>query len=326
MKNKHLVLLFLGVLAIGLVARRLPFWRAERMETSLVQAHPARISRVALSLPGAPELALERGGEGWLATQDDRSVPVPAGTMDTLLATLEQIRSLRIVKTRRPDTLGLAPGADIGVQIFEAGAPADAFRLGRETTEDGMPATYLALPGHEGIYLVEGHLRRIFLLKMTDFREKNALRFDPDAVSAIRLREKNRPERLWLKNDSLPVWTNADTLLDCPDATARAWLGLLPTLNGLPFADDFDETRAGQHLAAEIVLLGTRAGGGLPLTLRLFYVLPPELPEDWAAARRRRDALATWVFQSSQNPGNYFALGDSALARQLCRSLLPEDR
>ncbi|MFN9968359.1 MAG: hypothetical protein ACK58T_00545, partial [Phycisphaerae bacterium] len=36
---------------------------------------------------------------------------------------------------------------------------------------------------------------------------------------------------------------------------ARAWLRLLLTLNDRPFADGFDETRAEQYLAAEIVLI-----------------------------------------------------------------------
>lgn len=321
MKNKHLVLLFLGVLAAGLVGRRLPFWKSGRFEANLVRANPGRIDRVVLRVPGWPELALERGGEAWLATQDDRSVPVPAAVMDTLLATLAQIRSLSIVKTARPDTLGLAPAAGIGVQVFESGVPTEVFYLGREIVEDGMPATYLALPGHEGIYLVRGHLRAVFSLKMLDFRKKTAFRFDPANVAAVHLRGKNDPERLWIKNDSLAVWTNADTLLNCPDEAARAWLRLLLTLNDRPFADGFDETRAEQYLAAEILLIGKHPTAGLPLTLRFFYVEPPELPEDWTAARRRRDALASWVFQSSQSADNYFALADSALARLVCRGL-----
>ncbi len=321
MKNKHLVLLFLAVLAVGWLARNTPFWRSDRLETGLIRADSARINRILIGAPGQPELSFERSESGWFATQEGRSAPVAQAVMDTLLASLMQIRMVRIVKTTQPDTLGLAAVGDVRVHIFEKNQPADLFRLGKEVMENGAPATYLALPGHEGIYLVKGHLRSVFSRKMAEFRLNTALQFSPQQIKAIRVLDKNAGDQLWLKNDSLQTWLHADTLLNCPDNLAMAWLRQLLRLNGRPFADAFDESRAADQQVAEIVLLDGNTAVE-PLTLRIFYIVPPELPEDLSQIRSRRAALSPWVFHSSQNPDNYFALEDSALAKLLCRGLV----
>lgn len=320
MKNKHLVLLFLAVLAIGWVARKMPFWRSEHLETDLIQADSATINRILLDLPGQPELSFERADSGWLATQDGRSVPAPQAIMDSLLTTLTQVQMIRIVKSRRIDTLGLAETGSTLVQIFERNRCTDRFRLGREVLENGAPATYLELPGHEGIYLVKGHLLSVFSRKMAEFRLNTALRFDPAQIGTVRLLGKNGEDQQWLKNDSLQVWLHADTLLNCPDEVAMAWLRQLQRLNGRPFADGFDESRAPAHQVAEIILQGKKTGAE-PLTLRIFYVAPPDLPEDLSQMRSKKGALTPWVFHSSQNPDNYFALEDSTLAKLLCLGL-----
>lgn len=320
MKNKHLVLLFLGVLAIGFVARKLPFWRGEWLDTGLIKADTAKINRILVDLPGQPELSLERSESGWFATQDGRTAAVPASVTDSMLGVLAQIRSLRIAKNTPAETSGLAAPAGIAVQIFEQDRPVDAFRLGRQVFENDLPATYLGLPGHEGVYLVKGHLLAVFSKKMSDFRQQSALRFYPWEVATIQLMEKNGAERLWQKNDSLQCWVTGDTLFNCPEETAQAWLRQLLRLNGRPFADSFDESLADSYQVAQIIL-APKTSKTPPLVLRIFYAAPPELPEDMSGIRSKKIGLTPWVFHSSQNPDNYFALEDSTLAKVLCKGL-----
>lgn len=319
MKNKHLVLLFLAVLAAGLVARRLPFWRSDHIDRRLIRADTSAINRIAVAAPGLPELLLDRTETGWLATQNGLTASVSDTLMQTLLSAVADMRALRIVKTERPDTLGLALGAGIGVKIFEKNRLSEDFRLGRETRDNGAPATFLSLPDHAGIYLINKHLRAKFLLQISDFRPKTALNFQPENIVSIRLNPLDAPTSTWALNDSLQTWIASDSIRHCPAPSTRAWLRLIGALGELPFADGFDESRARQHLVAEIGLLP--AAHTDTLILQVFHVTPPESPED--PDQLRRHALAAWVLHSSQNPNTYFALPDGRLARMICGGPCP---
>ncbi|MCC7504990.1 MAG: DUF4340 domain-containing protein [Saprospiraceae bacterium] len=322
MKNKHLVLLFILVLTGGLLCRNLPYFRQAAWTTGLFKTDTAAINKVILQAPGQPELMLLRDETGWLAIADNRTVPAPGAVLDSLLGAFAAIRSLRTVHTQQPDTLGLGADRRIVVQLFANEQLLDRFSLGEEYVEQGRPATFLALNGHEGVYLAEGHLRHYFSKDLAQFRGKTALMFPPETIWSVCLIRPDSMDHLWIRSDTLPLWRHADSLLNCPAARASAWLDLLNRLNGLPFADGFDDSQADRLEMARIVLLPA-PGKADSAVLRIFHVLPPELPEDLSILRKNKSGIAAWVVHSSQNPFNYFALDDTLLARRICRALLP---
>ena len=119
MKNKHLVLLFVVTVAIGWMLRRAPWGTAQLFQTELIQVDTANLNQIRLVLPGQPELLLERTEAGWAALQEGRSAVVPAEDIQPMLTVLAAISSVRLVKTKDPDTLGLSAETGLRVTTFQ---------------------------------------------------------------------------------------------------------------------------------------------------------------------------------------------------------------
>ncbi|MBX2892385.1 MAG: DUF4340 domain-containing protein [Saprospiraceae bacterium] len=316
MKNKHLVLLFLAVLALGLLARRLPWPLKQMLQTDLIAVDTAQVTQVAILHPDQSELLLERTEAGWAAAQDLRSVVVEAEKIEHILQALRSIRSLRIVKTRRPDTLGFSEKKHLQILVFRDSKIIEQFEIGDEHSENGQPATYIRLSRHEGIYLVENHLRGIFSKSLHYFRSPTVAQFDPQTVRAVMLEWPAQTPVFFEKNDSTRLW-ETPALAPVPHDSMLTWLSLFNRLNGSPFADHFDESRARKTWLQRTTL---HLASSDSLVFRLFYVQPPELPEEITLAKK---GLSTWVFHSSQNPSNFFAPTDTAQLRWMSHWLQP---
>jgi hypothetical protein len=312
MKNKHLVFIFLLTLALGLLARRLPWRVSEMFQTDLIEIDTSALLSISITRPGSAELLLERTDMGWVADQDGRPVLAPKEDIDPMLEALAHVQTLRIVKTKQPDTLGLAQA--ISVKAAWADGGHEVFHIGRQTLENAEPATYIELDDQRGIYLVKKHLRDVFDKDAAQFRKKTALHFVTDSISSISFFWARQDSIYFLqKNDSLRVWEYGT--IRRPDDSVRLWLQLLPRLNGSPFADHFDDTRARETLITRVTLQSNP--GATPLVLRFFYFAPPDLPDDLSNLGNERHNLSAWVLHSSQNPYNYFSITDTTLLRRI---------
>lgn len=74
MKNKHLVLLFLGVLILGIASRWLPVRYRTFFETNLLRVEVADVSRMIVSAPGMSDLLFERIDRGWSRSRTVRQL------------------------------------------------------------------------------------------------------------------------------------------------------------------------------------------------------------------------------------------------------------
>jgi hypothetical protein len=316
-KNKHLVLLFLATLAVGLLARRFPWRNVLDFRAELVRLDTAQVIQLSLQIPGQAELLLERSDAGWVAAQADRNAPVPPLAVDSMLAALRSIRSIRIAHSQRPDTLGLAAHQALRVVATQRDGHRETLFLGRETFENSELSTYVQLAEHQGIYLAANHLRRIFWKNLRDFRPRLVTDFGPATVRAFLIFGEMRDSVFATKNDSTGQWSLRGQPLEMADDSVKIWLRSLSRLNGLPFADLFDESLAEETLVAHIAL--ECAGQAEPLTFKIFHLKPPNIPEVLPAPAPDRQQFAPYVLHSSQNPNNYFALPDSLLAKRLAR-------
>ena len=116
MKNKHLLLIFLATLTLGLVAKYAPWFKSDVFELNLLQVDSQSIQRISITLPGKSELLLEHSDEGWVASQDDFAVRSADSTLSPMLAVLQEMRSLRIVHSKQRDTLSIGPQLSIHVE------------------------------------------------------------------------------------------------------------------------------------------------------------------------------------------------------------------
>jgi hypothetical protein len=321
MKNKHLVVIFLAVVAVGYIARRLPLPYRRAWSTDLVELDTAAVRQIAVQRPGAAELVFERTERGWSVSQDVRSLGLAPAQVEPLLAALARIRSDRVVKTNRPDTLGLAETAALHVAVYDADGLLESFWLGGEFTgADGAAYTYFRPERHDALYAAEGALRTRFDVRIDDYRDLTAFSLQPQTVQGVALSWRDHAPLYLLRNDTLGAWQTADGRAQWPDTTMQAWLRQLVRLARSRHADFFDESTAADQYVARITLEGA---GDPPLVLRFFHLPSPEAPDDLAALRGGRRGLASYVLASSVKPGSYFAVDDTTLAKRLCFGLLP---
>ena len=320
MKNKHLLLLFLGVLILGLMSRHLPWNYRSFFKNELIRIDTSSLIQCAVLVSGQPELSLDRTETGWVAVQLNRSTPLADTQILPLLSVLSDIHILRTLKSSGVDTMGLSESMRLCVTLQLKNRRQEQFWLGNETLENGAPATYLQMPRHEGLYLVPGHLRRVFSKNLDDFRSDNIL--SPlDSVLEIGLQWADELPVFFERNDSTGRWESTNGLLSCSGDSVQNWLLLFKRLQKIPFADNFDESRASEtHQATIFLVLQNRS----TLRLRIFYDKPPDIPEDLTALRARGYRnLPAYILNSSFNPVNFFAIEDTGLVRQICYGLLP---
>lgn len=313
MKNKHLVLLFVVTLLIGLAVRRAPWRNSTFFQTNLLKLDLEEIQQVQITLPAQQTLYLLRGDAGWSVEQAERSVAVPAAEVANILAALADMHSIRIVKTKRPDTLGFTPGTAIHISITLSDARQEVLFLGWETLENAQPTTFVQLPQHDGIYLVDNHLRNLFTKKLSDFRNSDIARFSPKDVLRFAITGKALDTLAFQKNDSTGVWESASLSETIPDEAVHTWLSKLARINGLGFADLFDDSHSSETFHSQISL--ELKSQPEPLHLRIHYFQMPANPEKPSG----KSEGITYVLHSSYNPTNYFEFTDTLLLRQICQ-------
>lgn len=316
MKNKHLVFLFLLTLCIGLAVRRAPWRNATFFQTNLLRLDTAELQQIQITLPNTPPLLLSRGDVNWSAEQGERNALVPQAYVNEILAMLQNLHSIRIANTHQPDTLGFGADTYIQVDLKLANAARESLKLGWEINENKQAATYIQLPKHEGIYLVNTHLRKLFTRQLTDFRNQRIVQIDGDALVGIKISGPKIDSLSFQKSDSTNSWQSIKSAKPISNTAIQAWIHQLNGLSGLPFADLFDESRAKDDLYAQIQLEYSHQSPAS--VLKIFKIQPINIPEELPANASQKRILAPYVIQSTQNPTNFFSLSDTSLLRQIC--------
>ncbi|TNE51953.1 MAG: DUF4340 domain-containing protein [Bacteroidetes bacterium] len=320
MKNKHLVLLFLGVVLLGLLVRWLPFHYRTELTTALIPVDMTRVDKCIVQVLDNPELVLIRSDTRWVAMQDGRTTQVQAPEVQNMLKMLADIRKVEVMHSVERDTLGLLPDERVAVRLFQGDDLLEEVWIGRELQAEGHFHTFIELPSHSGIYQVSIPVRREFQRKLEDFRDKTAFSFDADNVQKIGVRwTGSLPEYLVL-NDSSERWVFRSRPGSVSSDSVAVWLKALNKLNTGIFADNFDESQESGNLYVTFYLANRQTAF---LTLRIYYCKPTKIPEDISRVKTEKGPdLPAYVLYSSQNQQNYFALKDTNLIRYLCNSLV----
>jgi hypothetical protein len=316
MKNKHIVLVFILTLILGLAVRRAPWRSATFFQTSLLKLDTATVQQMQITLPGKPTLFLQREDHGWSAEQEEHSVLIPSDMVQMMLGTLTDIRSIRVAKTDQPDTLGFSRASSIQLKVIHSGMQEELLMIGWETIENEQAATYVQLPNHAGIYLVNNQLRGVFAKGLSDFRTRTIARFESNTVKRFSIFNQGVDSLVFQKSDSMGVWINRMSQKSISNAEVQTWLSQIASLNGLSFADLYDESHANELVYASIQL--NFEGQTDALHLKIYKQAHLNVPEILPARKPDRRQLSLFVLHSSQNPNNYFSLADTLLMNQIC--------
>jgi hypothetical protein len=301
-KNKHLVWIFLVTLVLGgMLARFWPFGRSTALQRPLLQVDTAQAVALNVLAPGYPPYSLHREAVGWTLLVDNRVLPITAQQAATMLGAAAKVNSIQVFRSRHPDSVGLAPGQYLLATWTLADGRRHGLHIGKETDE----GTWVQLPGQQAVFLAAGRLRSKLAVDVRQFRNAAIWPWPlPDT-------------------DSFALW-RADTLMAswCRERgdTIPGWLARLAPSAPLPFADFFDETRATRMEALRIELFRRDT----PATLTLYQWEPANLPEALQGLRPIGHALAPYVWHSSANPLNYFAMRDTLLIGPLLAGSLTD--
>jgi hypothetical protein len=312
MKNKHLVLLFLITVIVGLALRNAPWRETENFQRNLLKADSAQIVRMQFS-----GLTLMRTDKGWMAENHYRSANVPASEINPILSALSQLTSIRIVPTQKPDTCGLNPKDGIPVVVYYAGHKTEYLLLGKETQEQGRPATYLSISHNKGVYLVENALRGVFSKTLDDFRKASVVNFHTSDVQAFSIENRSADSLYFSYRQEMDRWQSENNQLSISNDSVFAWLAKLEKLPHLPFADLFDETHEGKQLYSRIRLDYKCSPD--PVWIYIYKLNTLSLPEELPDLKPNDPRLALYALYFSPYPTNYYALSDTLLLRKICR-------
>jgi Domain of unknown function (DUF4340) len=313
MKNKHLLLIFGCTLFLGLLARYSPWFKNEIFNTDLVRIDSSKIERISILLPGQSELLLEHSDEGWVASQDDLALRTDDSLLTPILEALSVIRSRRIVDGAQRDTLGLLPSEAVHVEVYLKNGAKERFEIGKETWDNKLAATYVEIDKHDGIYLTDKHLRKVFARKINDFRSKVLLDFSPDSLSAFKIFLLNADTLHFQKRDTAGLWQSNKVATFVSAEPVQLWLQALQKLRDLPFATQAEERLSADDWLATLEL--SVSGAEEPIALHFFAL---------GVARPSSKQLGVkYLLQSSQNPFSYFVLSDSFVVRRILEGPVP---
>lgn len=312
MKNKHLVLLFIATIIIGLALRHLPWRSTDNFQKNLLPADSSQIVRMELG-----DLTLIRTETGWAAEQKNRSARVPEALIQPMLAALSPLRSIRIVPTQQPDSFGLSGQKAIAITIYYAENRTEHLRIGQEILDQGKPATYILLPRHEGVYLVENALRSPFTKSFDDIRKAAVVDYHTTDVHAFSIETLHADSQFFTYNPQNGRWQSENSVRSISNDSVFAWLSRMEKLPQLPFADLFDETHGGKQLFSRISL--SLNGIPEPLWVNIYRLNTLSMPEELPDLKPNDPRLAPYALYFSPYPTNYYALSDTIFLRQICQ-------
>jgi hypothetical protein len=312
MKNKHLVLLVLGILLALGASRWWPKCGKDRFDVPLLRIDTAMITDLFVSDRQGQSISIVKTDGHWLIRRGDDEPVIQNDSIGQALAWhIKQLKIRQILKTDRPDTLGFQMlGPHVVVQ-YRHTQHMDELLLGKQTMVDGRPGTWVSM-GLQ-LYLVDGHLRDLLsvdydgLLSEATFQlpEKNTLRavsITTEKDTFLLLRDS-----IWHLNTPELALTDADTV--------DQWIRTLAGWAHGPRDRHFDETRKRDLLFATIQITGADS----TQTLRLYKVDMPHLSDD--PTERPKGVFKPYMVVESDVAGGYTALPDTATVRTWMRLL-----
>jgi hypothetical protein len=312
MKNKHLVLLFLITVIVGLALRNAPWRDKEYFQKNLLKADSTQIVRIEFA-----SITVVRTDMGWVAEQNNRSATVPTTEMTPILAALSSLNAIRIIQTQKPDTCGLNNRDGIPVVVYYDGHRTEYLLIGKETQDQGRAATYLSIGNSKGVYLVENALRGTFSKTLDDFRKAAVVSFHTTDVHAFLIETRLADTLDAYYEKGADRWQLTQSSRSISNDSVLIWLSSMEKLPKLPFADLFDETHEGKQLYARIRLSLNCSPD--PLWVNIYRLNTLSLPEELPDLKPNDPRLAPYALYFSPFPTNYYALSDTSFLRQICQ-------
>lgn len=297
MKNKHLVLLFVGILVLGWIGRNIQFGQESEIKARIFKQDTGVLHKI--QLVDKDTVTFLKTDLGWMISTQHDIFPAPDSLSDRLLRALSEMETVRLLHTKQADTVWLNVRKRLHLISYAAASPqVQHFYIGKEDSKG--QSTWVGLPNHDQYYLVKGQLRSFFQTKWDNLRPQPR-QYAADTAGVVNIR----------------LLRSGDTLM---------------TLPALPLSDWLRGWQSCTHKAAEFDLFDLRAGGGTffarvcfyyqnqpetPVCCKLIYLDHPDLPDDPAKRRYFRHFKPRYLIETENQPGIYYTVTDTQAIRRL---------
>jgi hypothetical protein len=305
MKNKHLVLLALGILiALGL-SRWAPKCGKDTFSVRLLSVEPSQIVRMTCADPYGGQVFLTLADDGWLVSREaDQPELLRDSIGKDFLSKLVALSATKVLNSNRLDTLGFSLATMPHVRIqYRNSKEEDMLFLGKTFLHDGQPATWAMTSRDRQSYLVTGDLRKVLRIDYDQLSGK-AYRFDTKLIRSMSI--ESARDTLTCEGDSIWYMAGKATPMTGTDSLYR-WFKIIE--KGASGARDntFDETRKQTNHCATLHFTDNMAQS---LTLRLYRADTPAPSDD---SRPVSGLKPTIVVEHAEQPGRYTTLGDTTV-------------
>lgn len=256
MKNKHLVLIFLLLVAAVILSRK-QFGKRERsFEAVLIEADTSALSAIVLTPPDGDEFSLSKEAKGWIISDGVRSAAASPEQIAKLLSSLQLIESRQIASKNRDQwkAYGVDEQQGFRVRLYRSSKVLYDFMLGREDFEPQNQSiiTYLRMTGENTVFVADGAQVMSVGRDFDSYRNRVLLRMKRDMEVTEFSWES--PDTAFSFVRTSAGWVLGDSLLD--SMAVENYLNVLRNISGDQFADDFDEMQAEQYFHKTLTMKG----------------------------------------------------------------------
>jgi hypothetical protein len=202
-KKEYLIL----VLLIAGLSLYLIFHRQDRTqyEMPVLQELPAsEITRMEISKPGGPALALERKNDGWILLPE--AYPAESAKASALLESIGNlVLTAMVSESQNYERYGLAKEEKIGVKAWAREKLKRDFEVGKAAPSSQH--TFVRMAGDPRVFQARENLKARFDQTLDDLRDKSVFKVDPSSVEAIDLDDGQKTLSLTRKPVPVEVGT-----------------------------------------------------------------------------------------------------------------------
>jgi hypothetical protein len=241
MSNRNLIIILSVLLGIFLISK-LSNRRGERnFKDVLVELDTTKIDRILLHNVQDDQSLLEikRQNGHWTAKKEELEVAAQANTVNSLLNTLQLIKSKRLVSKSEAKWVDYEVDSEKGtrVEVYSGNKKLDDFMVGRfNFNQQTRSATsYIRKTDETDTYSVDGFLSMSFNQSFDSFRDKTLIKVNSEDLNQIAMTGSSVNEVL--TNDGTGWSNSADIPLD--STKVSQYVNALASSFGSEFDDEF---------------------------------------------------------------------------------------
>jgi len=299
-KNKHLVLVFILLIA-AIVLSRQQFGKRERsFQAAIVACDTLTLSRIVIQSPGESEFSLTREDGAWILSDGSQSHTADPEAVQNMLLAVQKIESRQIVAKDEDlwALYGLDEAQATRIKLYQGRKLMHDFLSGGVNFDPNSQSivAFIRLPNEKTVFATDGQQLMAIGKTYHSFRNRLLLKMKRDME--VQSFTWELPDTSLEFRKFPDGWKLFGEVLDSMEV--ENYLNVFRNISAETFADDFDEINAEQF------------------PLRILKVKGKNMPEDLVlTCYQDSTRQPPFILNSSQNPQAYFVADSSRIFQEI---------